>query len=113
MKYFIHNGERHGTCYHEFVQGTWDEKNMVFWSDDSLYLHDDVVCDLNLYPELFKAANVEFNAYGITKITLEDWNALVKRAGEVGGEVLEFIEELKPWAEENFENNDIFTILGI
>lgn len=113
MKYFIHNSERHGTCYHEFVQGEWDEEAMIFWSGDSLYLHDDIACVLHLYRDLFKAANVEFNAYGITKITLDEWNALVKRAGEAGGEIFEFIEELRPWAEENFRNNKIFTILGI
>lgn len=113
MKYFIHNSERHGTCYHEFVQGEWNEEAMIFWSDDSLFLHDDVVTDLDLYRGLFKAANVKFDGCGINKITLDDWNALVKRAGELGGEILELIEELRPWAEENFRNNEIFTILGI
>lgn len=113
MKYFISNGERHGTVYHEFVQGEWDEEAMVFWSDDSLYLHDDVVCDLELYRKLFKPAGVKFDNCGINVITLDDWNVLVKQANETGGAVLEFIEELRPWAEENFRNNKTFTILGI
>lgn len=110
MKYFISNGERHGTVYHEFVQGEWDEEAMIFWSDDSLYLYDTVMFELH---QLFKAANVEFDRFGETVITLDDWNALVKRANELGGEILELIEELRPWAEENFRNNEIFTILGI
>lgn len=110
MKYFISNGERHGTVYHEFVQGEWDEEAMIFWSDDSLYLHDNVMFELH---KLFKAANVEFDRFDETVITLDDWNALVRCAGELGGEILELIEELKPWAEENFRNNEIFTILGI
>lgn len=86
---------------------------MIFWSADSLYLHDDVVCDLDLYRQLFKAANVEFNNYGVTEITLSDWNALVNRARELGGETEELIEELRPWAEDNFQKNEVFTILGI
>lgn len=110
MKYFISNGERHGTVYHEFVQGEWDEEAMVFWSDDSLYLHDNVMFEFH---KLFKAANVEFDHFGETVITLDDWNALVRCAGELGGEILELIEELKPWAEDNYSKHEIFTILGI
>ena len=111
MKYF-ENGKTRG-CFHEFVQGKWDEEALIFWSADSLYLHDDVVIDLDLTSRLFKAAGVVFNNYGITKITLSDWNALVKQANEAGGEVLELIEELRPWAEDNFQKNEVFTILGI
>ncbi len=111
MKYF-ETGKTRG-AYHEFVQGKWDEDATVFWSADSLYLHDDVVCDLDLYRRLFKAANVEFNNYGITEIALSDWNALVIRARELGGEAEKLIEELRPWAESNFQKYDVFTILGI
>lgn len=111
MKYF-ETGIKRG-CFHEFVQGEWDEEALIFWSDDSLYLHDDVVIDLELTGKLFKAAGVVFNNYGITKITLDDWNALVIRANAVGGEIFELIEELRPWAEDNFRKNEIFTILGI
>ena len=111
MKYF-ETGKTRGAFY-EFVQGDWDEKSLIFWSSDSLYLHDDVVTDLELTSRLFKASDVAFNNYGITKITLDDWNALVKQANEVGGEISELIEELRPWAEENFQKNEVFTILGI
>ena len=111
MKFF-EKGITRG-CYHEFVQGKWDEEALIFWSADSLYLHDDVVVDLDLYRELFKAAHVEFNNYGITEITLADWNALSKRAHELGGEILVLIEELRPWAEDNFQKYKVFTILGI
>lgn len=111
MKFF-EKGIKRG-AFHEFVQGEWDEDALIFWSDDSLYLHDDVVIDLELIGKLFKAAGVVFNNYGITKITLDDWNALVKQANAVGGEIFTLIEELRPWAEENFQKNEIFTILGI
>lgn len=111
MKYF-EKGITRG-CFHEFVQGKWDEKAMIFWSADSLYLHDDVVCDLELYRKLFKPADVKFDDCGINVITLDDWNALVKQANAVGGEILELIEEIRPWAEDNFRKNEIFTILGV
>ncbi len=111
MKFF-EKGITRG-CFHEFVQGKWDEEAMIFWSADSLYLHDDVVIDLDLYRKLFKPAEVKFDSCGINVITLDDWNALVKRANELGGEILEFIEELRPWAEDNFAKHELFTILGI
>lgn len=111
MKFF-ETGIKRG-AFHEFVQGEWDEKALIFWSDNSLYLHDDVVIDLELTGKLFKAAGVVFNNYGITKITLPDWNALVTQANAAGGEISELIEELRPWAEDNFRKNEIFTILGI
>ena len=72
-----------------------------------------MVVRLRLNSRLFKAADVVFNNYGITRITLGDWNALVNQANAVGGEILELIEELRPWAEDNFQKNEIFTILGI
>ena len=111
MKYF-ETGKTKGAFY-EFVQGAWDEKAMIFWSSDSLYLHDDVLIDLKLTNNLFKAAGVTFDSYGITGITLDDWNSLVRQANEVGGKISELIEELRPWAEENFQKNNVFTILGI
>ena len=111
MKYF-ETGIKRG-AFHEFVQGEWNEETLIFWSPDSLYLHDDVVIDLELTDKLFKAAGVVFNNYGITKITLDGWNALVNRANAIGGEIFDLIEELRPWAEDNFRKNEIFTILGI
>lgn len=111
MKYFISNGERHGTCYHEYIQGEWDGK--TFWADNSLYLHDDVMCELNLYHNLFSKAIPDFDCYRDMVVTRDDWEHLMQIAQNSGGKVAEFVDELRPWAEDNFQKHEIFTILGI
>lgn len=111
MKYFIKNGERHGTCYHEYLQGKWDSK--TFWAEDSLYLHDDVMCDLDLYSKLFKKAIERFDPYRDIEVTRAEWEKMLETAQKEGGQIAEIIEELRPWAEENFRKNEVFTILGI
>lgn len=111
MNFFISNSERRGTCYHEYLQGKWDGE--TFWAEDSLYLHDDVVCELDLYRKLFSKAIPGFDCYRDMEVTLEDWKRMVEAARDSGGKVAEFVEELRPWAEENFQKHECFTILGI
>lgn len=111
MKFFISNAERKGTCYHEYLQGEWDGE--TFWAGDSLYLHDDFMCELDLYSKLFKKAIERFDPYRDITVTRAEWEKMLEIAREEGGQVAEFIEELRPWAEENFNKFDVFTILGI
>lgn len=112
MKYFLHNSERKGTCYHEFQKGKWDGE--TFWSEDGLYLHDDVFGDLDLYNSVIRYVIPDYNYYGPNdEVTREKWNKMFLLAKEVGGETAELFEELKPWVEENFSKYDCFSILGI
>lgn len=111
MKYFISNDKRKGTCYHEYLQGKWDGE--TFWADNSLYLHDDVMCELDLYSKLFKKAIERFDPYRDIEVTRAEWEKMLVIARETGGQAAEFVEELRPWAEENFRKNEVFTILGI
>ena len=110
MKYFIHNNERHGTCYEEFSKGRWDGK--TFWSDDSLFLHDDIFDDLMLY-DIFKRFIPDYNRWGPNEITLDMWKRIYVYSLNVGGEVSELFKELCPWVEENFSEHDAFMILGV
>lgn len=111
MKFFIKNSDRKGTCYHEYLQGEWNGD--TFWAEDSLYLHDDWMCDLDLYRKLFSKAIAGFDPYRDITVTRASWEKILEIAQAEDGQVAEFIEELRPWAEENFQKYEIFTILGI
>lgn len=110
MQYFCMNSEREGTCYHEFQKGKWNEK--TFWREDSLLLHDDILREYEIY-KLFKYVNPEYSDYGETEIDKEKWNRICELADAIGGDVKAIIDEAKPWVEDTFQTEEIFTILGI
>lgn len=110
MKYFIKETERKGTCYHEFQKGKWDGK--TFWHKDSLLIHDDIFFDLKL-GNLFAETVSGYISYGETEISMEQWEAVYNKAESMGGGVKAAMEELKLWAEQNFQTEQVFTILGI
>lgn len=109
MRFFKTN--IHGGCYHEFFQGEWDGE--TFWSETSLYLHDDHMTELGLYRNLFAKAIPNFDRYANFKVSREDWENITRLAGELGGGILGLIEELTPWAEDNFRKYEVFTVIGI
>ncbi len=109
MKFFEKNIS--GGCYYEFIQGEWDGE--TFWAADSLYLHDDVFCELKLYSELFKKVIPNVNNYGDIVVTRENWNLIVELAHNLDAGIYEFVQELNLWAKDNFQKNEVFTILGI
>lgn len=91
--------------------GKWDEQ--TFWSDSSLYLHDDVFIELNLYKSVFAKAFDSFNVWGDNRVSKSDWERICEISEVCGGEIKELFDELKPWAEENFSAYGEFWILGI
>lgn len=112
MKYFWTENERKErdtTCCLEFQRG---EYKGSCWLDTSLCLDDDIFHDMKLY-RLFKSAIRNFDHWGITEVNPEQWEKLKKLFNEKGGEYGELISELTPWAEENFKEEAVFTILGI
>lgn len=111
MKYFVRNNECVGTCYHEFSMGKWD--NNTFWKDSSLYLHDDIFMELNLYEKVFAKVFNQYNNWGDNRVTKPDWERICAISEELGGEIRELFNELEPWAKENFYRLDEFWILGV
>lgn len=112
IKYFVNETDRkasRSSCYFEFQKGRY---NGNCWLQDSLSISDDLWEDLNL-SDLFGEIIPKFAYYGCTTVTQKEWVKLLKRAEESGCLWKEVIEELVPWANECFENNDVFTILGI
>ena len=106
MKYCYTNRQRHGSCCFEFQAGTFQG---VYWKDTSIYLDADNFDQLLLH-RIFPP---EFQYYGETVITVKQWYQIYSDAQRIGGEVKEVIDEIDVWAQNCFQTNDIFTILGI
>ena len=90
MNYFCTEQERklsHSTCYLEFQRGSFKGE---CWLSDSISLHIDIFDGLKLY-QLFRKAIPEFDFYGITEVTLDEWEKLKEFALEQGEEVQKVI----------------------
>lgn len=115
MKYFLSETERKAsksTCYHEFFKGKWDENTVLFWSKDSVNLHDDLMIALGL-DQLILSIVESYNPFGATEINAKQWESIYTEAEKVGGSLFEAIREIAWWVEDNFTQNSVFTILGI
>lgn len=109
MKYFEKNIT--GGCYDQFAMGKWDGK--TFWSSNSLYLFDEWIDELTLYTLVFSKVFERYNCWGPNEVTREQWDQMLSLSKEIGGEVEELFRELEPWADENFKDHDVFSILGV
>ena len=112
MHFFITEAERkqkHTTCCFEFQRGAFHN---IFWRDDSICLHANIFDDHKLY-DLFHKAIPQFDYYGITEVTKENWQTLQVLAHECGGTKEAIILELAQWVRDCFQNENVFTICGI
>lgn len=55
----------------------------------------------------------DYNPCGKTIIGKDGWVQICAKAEKAGGDLLEAIREIIPWAESNFKQHEVFTILGI
>ena len=111
MKYFCTETERKAsksTCYFEFQKGRHKGKH---WLKDSISIHDDLLSD-EIY-QVFVVAISQFDTFGITEVTKEQWQQVKSRAEAVGGEAIAAITEMEDWVVECFEEEEVFTICGI
>lgn len=110
MKYFDSGYEIKSGCNHQFVKGKWDGK--TFWSDYSLVLDDDILNGLNA-AGLFYSVVPTYSPYGPTEFTVEQWDAIRKKAAETGGELEQLIKELDGWLGDLPDAGIAFTSLGV
>ena len=113
MRFCVLNSERHGTCYHELYKGEWDSDSLEFWSDDSLYIHDDT---FNRYPKLQKTINLiipTYDMYNATAVTKASWEEMGKLIAECDQDTKDFYAEIDEWAKPVLKEYGLFTILGI
>lgn len=115
MKYFIEEAERkasHSTCYHEFFKGEWDENTDAHWNWDSMNIDDDLLNSVGL-GSLIADIVKNYDPFGITKVHKKQWEKIDAKAEEIGGDLLQAVQEIKPWVEDTFRRYEAFTILGI
>ena len=110
MKYFCFESNRVGTCYHEFYKGKWDKK--TFWKSDSILLHDDTLIELEIY-KAFAAVIPDYDTYGETQVNQSQWQAILDYASQLDTEAKIALAEATIWVNEVFENEEVFTILGV
>ena len=110
MKYFISDSERHSTCYHEWQKGCFDGR--TFWKKDSLLLSDDILVQLEL-DILFNISLGNYDPYGETKVSKNQWEVILNKSAEIGGNVAECILEADVWVQDTFKEHKVFTMLGI
>lgn len=110
MKYFVGVNDLKGTVYHEFQKGTFNGK--TFWKDDSIYIHDDLLCTLGL-SDIFASVIPQYSYTGVTEVNQEQWKKIMHKALLIGGKTKECIIEADEWVKVTFEEYDVFTILGI
>ena len=111
MKYFVTDNERTHTAYHEFYKGKWDGK--TFWKADSLSLDDNVLYGHRGFADALHKAVPEFDPYGITEISAEQWLRLHNFIPEDDAESLEMYNEADKWLKAVFDEYGCFTILGL
>lgn len=112
MKYFVNETDRkasHSTCYFEFQKGRYHEKH---WLPDSVSIRDEVWDELNL-SALICSVIKDFDYFGITIVTKAQWSQIVENSKKAGTQWEAVIAQLVPWANACFEEQDVFTILGI
>lgn len=111
MKYFCTENERKAsksTCYFEFQKGRHKGNH---WLEDSFCIHDDLLND-EIY-QIFVNAIPQFEPFGITEVSPEQWQQVKTNAEAVGGEALVAVMELDEWVVKCFEKEAVFTICGI
>ncbi|MBR1529842.1 MAG: hypothetical protein IJ642_11145 [Oscillospiraceae bacterium] len=110
MKYFITEQERENTCYHEWQKGHFD--GVSFWKNDSLLISEDMHYKLGL-EELFKIIIPEYDPLGETEVSEKQWILLMQKASELGGEVLECLQEADKWVNNTLKEYYMFTMIGM
>ena len=111
MQYFCTETERKAsksTCYFEFQKGHHRGKH---WLEDSISIHDDLLSD-EIY-QVFVDTIPQFDPFGFTEVTKEQWQQVKSRAEAVGGEALVAVMEIEDWIVKCFEKEAVFTICGI
>lgn len=106
--YFIKPQDREGTVYHEFYRGKWKED---FWNKNSICIDDDDMT--GRFVELIKKFVPNYDYFGITEITFEQWQQIKNEGLLTNDETADIITQAESWIEETFKEHKVFTILGI
>ncbi len=115
-KHFVSNQERivkgGATDYLEFYPGVQEEDEVSFWNDDSLLINEDIFDEIGL-GAFFDQNLKDFDFYGITYVSLKEWESLFSKVENESEKVQEGMKELADWLKGVFKEQPGFTILGL
>lgn len=112
MQFFVDEKQRsasQSTCYLEFQKGYFSGK---CWQANSINIGGELWDKYHLSNLIFSVVR-NFDYYGITEVTKNQWNQIIlsgRESGELGYNVL---KEAELWVNECFKEYDVFTIVGI
>lgn len=101
--------ETHSTCYFELQRGYYHD---ICWLEDSICIRDTLWDEYHL-SDLISCVIKDFDYYGVTVVTKNQWDEITKISEKSGLIWHEVIEEATPWVTECFKKHDAFTILGM
>ncbi|AZK47552.1 hypothetical protein [Paenibacillus lentus] len=94
----------------EFMQG---QLANIHWKNDSIYLTEETLAETKLVDFLYLTFK-DFNYYGPTEVTEEDWNQLKRNINTSNSEITkQIVNEIDEWTKECFKIHTCFTICGI
>jgi len=94
----------------EFMRGHLKEEH---WLESSIYMTEEIFQAANL-EEILTTTIGNFNYYGPTEITEQDWNRIRKAADVSNSEIAKIvISEIDDWSKDCFQTETCFTICGI
>ena len=112
MRFFISEDERKrsgSTAFVEFQKGADDGK---CWHIDSISMDEELFSELHLR-RFFSKILPEFDYYGITQVTSDDFSRLKENAADFSLDADACMKELDEWVGENRDSEILFTIYGI
>ena len=112
MRYFVSAAAREksgSTSYYEFQKGAFRNR---FWLPDSMYLSAETF-DRSDLGRLLRAVLPQFDAFGVSRVTKRQWEALRRMAELSEEDTRAMVEELTPWAAACFSACRVFHILGL
>lgn len=113
MNFFVDEKKRkasHSTCYFEFQKGR--HQGDQYWLPDSISISD-TLWDRYHISDLIRSVIKNFDYYGPTAVTKNQWDEIMKLSQEAGGAWAQITAEAAPWVKECFKKQDVFTIMGI
>lgn len=112
MKFFVDEQKRkesNSTCYLEFQRGYYHDE---CWRKDSISISGTLWTEINL-SKLFRSVIHNFDYYGLNVVNKKDWDEIVQISLTSNAVWQEVIAEAIPWVSRCFEENEVFTIVGM
>ena len=112
MRFFITEEERKSTGNTAFIEFQKGEYDGCCWHIDSICMDEDLFGELHLR-RFFSMVLPQFDYYGITQVSLAEFEKLKTTSVNYSADVCACIKELDEWLGEKSDSEVLFTICGM